>query len=82
VIAYRSRLAFWSGGLAVSTGLAGTCARTGGLIGVGAVVLGVVPSSLTGASILGAVPTALAALAALHFGVETRRRRPADIAPT
>jgi putative MFS transporter len=64
------------------TGLAGTCARTGGLIGVGAVVLGVVPSSLTGAAILGAVPTALAALAALHFGVETRRRRLEDITPT
>ena len=64
------------------TGLAGTCARAGGLIGVTAVVVGVAPSSLAGAAVLGAVPTALAALAALHYGVETRRRRLEEIVPT
>jgi putative MFS transporter len=64
------------------TGLAGTCARAGGLIGVTAVVVGVVPSSLAGAAVLGAVPTALAALAAMRYGVETRRRRLEEIVPT
>ena len=56
------------------TGLAGMCARAGGLIGVGVVVVGLAPPSLRGASLLGAIPVALAALAVARFGIETRRR--------
>jgi MFS transporter, putative metabolite:H+ symporter len=56
------------------TGLAGMCARAGGLLGVGVVVVGIAPASLRGAALLGAVPVALAALAPGRFGIETRRR--------
>jgi putative MFS transporter len=56
------------------TGLAGMCARAGGLIGVGVVVVGIAPPSLRGAAVLGAIPVALAALAVGRFGIETRRR--------
>jgi MFS transporter, putative metabolite:H+ symporter len=56
------------------TGLAGMCARAGGLLGVGVVVVGIAPPSLRGAALLGAVPVALAALAVGRFGIETRRR--------
>jgi thioredoxin reductase/MFS family permease len=64
------------------TGLAGACARAGGLLGVGVVVVGLAPPSLTGAAVLGAVPTALAALAVGRYGVETRRRRLEEISAT
>jgi thioredoxin reductase len=64
------------------TGLAGACARGGGLLGVGVVVVGLAPPSLTGAAALGAVPTALAALAVARYGVETRRRRLEEITAT
>jgi|GEM_PF-124183 len=64
------------------TGLAGACARGGGLLGVGVVVIGLAPPSLTGAAALGAVPTALAALAVARYGVETRRRRLEEITAT
>lgn len=60
------------------TGLAGMCARTGGFVAVGIVLLGLAPT-LRGAALLGAVPTALAALAVAKYGVETRRRRLEDI---
>jgi putative MFS transporter len=56
------------------TGLAGMCARTGGMLGVGVVVVGIAPASLRGAALLGALPVALAALAVGRFGIETRRR--------
>jgi MFS transporter, putative metabolite:H+ symporter len=56
------------------TGLAGMCARAGGLLGVGVVVAGVAPPSLRGAALLGAVPVALAVLAVARYGIETRRR--------
>jgi putative MFS transporter len=56
------------------TGLAGMCARAGGLLGVGVVVVGIAPPSLRGAALLGALPVALAALAVARFGIETRRR--------
>jgi putative MFS transporter len=64
------------------TGLAGTCARAGGLLGVGVVVAGLAPPSLTGAALLGAVPTALAAATVARYGVETRRRPLEEIAAT
>ena len=56
------------------TGLAGMCARAGGVLGVGVVVVGIAPPSLRGAALLGAIPVALAALAVGRFGIETRRR--------
>jgi putative MFS transporter len=64
------------------TGLAGACARGGGLLGVTVVVIGLAPPSLTGAALLGAVPTALAATAIARYGVETRRRRLEEITAT
>ncbi len=64
------------------TGLAGACARAGGLLGVSAVVIGLAPPSLTGAAALGAIPTALAAVAVARYGVETRRRRLEEITAT
>jgi MFS transporter, putative metabolite:H+ symporter len=62
------------------TGLAGMCARGGGLIGVGGVAAGIAPPGLTGAAVVGAVPAVLAALAVARYGVETRRRRLEEIA--
>jgi MFS transporter, putative metabolite:H+ symporter len=62
------------------TGLAGMCARAGGLLGVGVVVAGLAPPSLTGAALLGIVPVTLAALAVGRYGVETQRRRLEEIA--
>ena len=56
------------------TGFAGMCARAGGLLGVGVVVVGIAPPSIRGAALLGAVPVALAAVAVGRFGIETRRR--------
>ena len=61
------------------TGLGGMCARGGGLLGVGIVVLGVAPPSLTGAALLGLAPVTLAALVIGRFGLETRRRRLEEI---
>ena len=61
------------------TGLAGVCARSGGFLAVGIVLIGIAPPTLRGAALLGAVPTALAALAVARYGVETRRRRLEDI---
>jgi len=61
------------------TGLAGMCARAGGLLGVGIVVAGIAPPSLTGAALLGVVPVTLGALAVGRYGVETRRRRLEEI---
>jgi putative MFS transporter len=61
------------------TGLAGMSARAGGLLGVGVVVAGVAPPSLTGAALLGIVPVTLAALAVGRYGVETQRRRLEEI---
>lgn len=63
------------------TGFAGACARAGGFLGVGAVILHIAPASLSGAATLGAIPTALAAIALWRFGVETRRRTLEQIAP-
>jgi putative MFS transporter len=56
------------------TGLAGMCARAGGVLGVAVVVVDIAPPSIRGAALLGAVPVALAALAVGRFGIETRRR--------
>jgi len=61
------------------TGLAGMCARAGGLLGVGVVTAGIAPPSLTGAALLGVVPVTLGALAVSRYGVETRRRRLEEI---
>jgi MFS transporter, putative metabolite:H+ symporter len=61
------------------TGLAGVCARSGGFLAVGIVLVGIAPPTLRGAALLGAIPTALAALAVARYGVETRRRRLEDI---
>jgi MFS transporter, putative metabolite:H+ symporter len=55
-------------------GLAGMAARTGGFLGVGLVVAGIAPPSLTTAAVVGAIPTALAAVAVARYGIETRRR--------
>jgi len=61
-------------------GLAGMCGRGGGLLGVGVVLAGIAPPSLSGAARLGTVPIGLAVLAVARYGVETRRRRLEDIA--
>jgi MFS transporter, putative metabolite:H+ symporter len=61
------------------TGLAGMCARAGGLLGVSVVAAGIAPPSLTGAALLGAVPVTLATVAVGRYGVETRRRRLEEI---
>jgi putative MFS transporter len=61
------------------TGWAGVCARAGGFLGVGLVIVGVAPPSVQGAAVLGAIPTALAAVAIARYGVETRRRRLEEI---
>jgi putative MFS transporter len=61
------------------TGLAGVCARAGGVIGIGVVVIGIAPPTIRGAALLGALPVALAALAVARFGIETRRRRLEEI---
>lgn len=61
------------------TGLAGVCARSGGFLAVGIVLIGIAPPTLRGAALLGAVPTALAAIAIARYGVETRRRRLEEI---
>jgi putative MFS transporter len=61
------------------TGLAGMCARAGGLLGVGVVVIGVAPPNLTGAALLGAIPAVLAAVTVARYGVETCRRRLEEI---
>jgi putative MFS transporter len=55
-------------------GLAGMAARTGGFLGVGLVVAGIAPPSLTTAAVLGAVPMVLAAVTVARYGIETRRR--------
>jgi putative MFS transporter len=62
------------------TGLAGMCGRAGGLLGVGVVLAGIAPPSLSGAAKLGAVPIGLAVLAVARYGIETRRQRLEDIA--
>ena len=71
---FRDRRAFYPTRIrARGTRLAGMCARAGGLLAVGVVVVGIAPPSLRGAALLGAVPVALAALAIGRFGIETRR---------
>jgi putative MFS transporter len=60
-------------------GLAGAAARSGGLLAVGVVVVGIAPPTVRGAALIGAVPTALAAIAVARYGVETRRRRLEEI---
>lgn len=42
-------------------------------------VAALTPPTITGTALMGAIPMALAALAALVFGVETRRRRLEEI---
>lgn len=63
------------------TGFAATCARAGGLVGIGLVVAGIAPPTLKTAAILGAVPTAVAAIVIAYFGAETHGCRLEDIAP-
>jgi putative MFS transporter len=64
------------------TGLAGMSARAGGLLGVGLVVAGITPPSLTGAALLGIIPVTLAALTIGRYGTETRHRPLEDITAT
>ena len=60
-------------------GLAAGASKAGGVLVIGVVVLAVTPPTIAGTALMGAVPMALAALAALFFGVETRKRRLEDI---
>ena len=55
-------------------GLAAGASKAGGVLVIGVVVLAVTPPTIAVTALMGAVPMALAALAALFFGVETRKR--------
>ncbi len=60
-------------------GLAAGASKAGGVLVIGVVVAALTPPTITGTALMGAIPMALAALAALVFGVETRRRRLEEI---
>jgi len=60
-------------------GLAAGASKAGGVLVIGAVAAALTPPTITGTALIGAIPMALAALAALLFGVETRRRRLEEI---
>ena len=61
------------------TGLAAGTSKIGGVLVIGVVAAALTPPTIAGTALIGAIPMALAALAALMFGVETRRRRLEDI---
>jgi len=61
------------------TGLAAGASKAGGVLVIGAVAAALTPPTITGTALIGAIPMALAALGALLFGVETRRRRLEEI---
>lgn len=61
------------------TGLAAGASKVGGVLVIGVVAAALTPPTIAGTALIGAIPMALAALAALLFGVETRRRRLEDI---
>jgi putative MFS transporter len=60
-------------------GLAAGASKAGGVLVIGVVALAVTPPTIAGTALMGAIPMALAALAALVFGVETRKRRLEEI---
>ncbi len=61
------------------TGLAAGASKAGGVLVIGVVAAALTPPTIAGTALIGAIPMALAALAALVFGVETRRRRLEEI---
>ena len=61
------------------TGLAAGASKAGGVLVIGVVAAALTPPTIAGTALIGAIPMALAALAALLFGVETRRRRLEEI---
>ncbi len=61
------------------TGLAAGTSKAGGVLVIGVVAAALTPPTIAVTALIGAIPMALAALAALLFGVETRRRRLEDI---
>jgi len=61
------------------SGLAAGASKVGGVLVIAFVVAAVAPPTIAGTALIGAVPMALAALAALVFGVETRKRRLEEI---
>ena len=60
-------------------GLAAGASKAGGVLVIGVVVLALTPPTIAGTALMGAIPMALAAVAALLFGVETRKRRLEEI---
>jgi putative MFS transporter len=60
-------------------GLAAGASKAGGVLVIGVVALAVTPPTIAATALMGAIPMALAALAALVFGVETRKRRLEEI---
>lgn len=60
-------------------GLAAGASKAGGVLVIGVVVTALAQPTIAGTALLGAVPMSLAALAALVFGVETRKRRLEEI---
>lgn len=60
-------------------GLAAGASKAGGVVVIGVVAAALTTPTITGTALIGAIPMALAALAALFFGVETRRRRLEEI---
>jgi putative MFS transporter len=57
------------------TGLAAGASKAGGVLIIGLVVAGVAAPTITGTALIGAIPMTFAALGALWFGIETRKRR-------
>jgi len=57
------------------TGMAAGASKAGGVLVIALVVGAVAPPTIAATALIGAIPMTLAALAALGFGVETRRRR-------
>jgi putative MFS transporter len=60
-------------------GLAAGASKAGGVLVIGVVVAALAPPTIAGTALMGAIPMALAALAALVFGIETRKRRLEEI---
>jgi putative MFS transporter len=61
------------------SGLAAGASKAGGVVVIGVVVAALAPPTIAETALIGAIPMALAAIAALLFGVETRRRRLEEI---
>ncbi len=60
-------------------GLAAGASKAGGVLVIGVVAAALTPPTIAGTALIGAIPMALAALAALVFGIETRKRRLEEI---